>query len=100
MASGWQRCGQACNLSTSEDEGETWSTPWVITLASQDPGHLLELQDGRILLTCGSRIRGQYGVAVEISDDYGESWTMPESLISVLCKLTADIRPVFSSKTA
>jgi len=70
-------------LTTSEDEGETWSTPRMISLSAQYPGHLLELHDGRILLTCGNRIPGQYGVMVELSDDYGESWSRPESLISV-----------------
>ncbi len=77
------RSGQALQLTTSQDKGEVWSTPQAVSLPSQHPAHLLELHDGPILLTYGSRIPGQYGVMVRLSDDYGESWSMPEPLISV-----------------
>ncbi len=75
--------GGPLQLTTSEDEGETWSSPLPVSLPCQHPAHLLELHDRRILLTYGSRIPGQYGVVVRLSDDHGESWSMPEPLISV-----------------
>ncbi|MAG36945.1 MAG: hypothetical protein CL878_11980 [Dehalococcoidia bacterium] len=62
----------------------TWTGGLPLTLPSQHPGNLLQLQDGRILFTCGSRIPGYYGVFVRVSEDQGESWTPPLTLVGDL----------------
>lgn len=68
-------------LFTSPD-GYKWTRPQVLTLPGQIPGHLLELSDGRLLVTYGSRIIGLCGVQAVISDDGGETWSVPAILIN------------------
>ena len=62
----------------------TWEEVQPLTLPSQHPGNLLQLQDGRILFTCGSRIRGLQGVFVKVSDDGGKTWDSHQVLVSAL----------------
>ena len=60
--------------SVSVDEGVTWA-PWQSTDMSSmtSPGHLLQLQDGRMLCTHASR--GYPGsIYVTVSRDEGETW--------------------------
>ncbi|MAG37003.1 MAG: hypothetical protein CL878_12275 [Dehalococcoidia bacterium] len=52
----------------------TWTAGLPLTLPSQHPGNLLQLQDGRILFTCGSRVFGYHGVFVRVSEDQGKTW--------------------------
>jgi hypothetical protein len=60
--------------SDSDDEGQTW-TEWRQTGMSSmgSPAHLLQLQDGRILCTHGSRIDPK-SVYVTCSHDGGATW--------------------------
>ena len=50
-------------LFVSEDEGRQWTEAGPLTLGGPDhrPGHLLELADGRVLLTFGVRERVHFG---------------------------------------
>lgn len=59
-------------LYVSEDEGRTWSAKDVLTNPNEQPGHLLKLADGRVLLTFG--MRNISAVGVRVSDDEGRTW--------------------------
>lgn len=65
----------ALRLATSDDEGRTWRQGQYLSLPGQIPGHMLELADGRILATYGSRIPGFRGVCAKVSEDEGETWS-------------------------
>ncbi len=69
------------DLFTSEDEGKSWSLSGPVSLPRQHPGHLLELSDGRVLLTYGIRERGHYGIGYRVSKDQGRTWNAPEHLV-------------------
>ncbi len=58
-------------LSWSDDEGETWSAPEETPLWGFPP-HILQLQDGRVLVTYGHR-RAPFGQRAAISRD-GITW--------------------------
>ena len=62
----------------------TWEQQNPLTLPWQHPGNLLQLQDGRILFTCGNRVRGCYGVFVRVSEDQGATWAPPLALVGDL----------------
>lgn len=66
----------------SHDEGKTWSEPKLISPQGQENAHLLELSDGRLLCSFTSRIPGLFGVVMRMSDDGGETWSMPAVLLS------------------
>ena len=70
------------SLFTSSDGREWEKKKRSLTLPGQIPGHLLELSDGRLLVTYGCRIIGLCGVQVITSDDDGETWSFPTILIS------------------
>jgi hypothetical protein len=72
------------DLFISEDGGVTWGEPNRVTQKNEINGHLLRLADGRILLTHGSRIKGQTGVLAKITDDEGKTWTEPVRIASTL----------------
>jgi hypothetical protein len=65
-------------LFDSSDEGRTWTARGALTGPSQHPGHLLRLNDGRILATFGMRDVGAIGVRV--SNDEGRTWRPLEVL--------------------
>jgi len=69
-------------LSKSDDEGQSWQEVGPITLPGQKPGDLLELNDGRIVLTYGSRIIGLSGVCARISEDQGSTWSVARPLVT------------------
>ncbi|MBI3971088.1 MAG: exo-alpha-sialidase [Chloroflexi bacterium] len=71
-------------LLRADREATSWEHFLPLTLPWQHPGNLLQLQDGRILFTCGSRISGYCGVFVRVSEDQGESWTPPLMLVGDL----------------
>jgi len=77
--------------SVSHDDGNTWE-PWHETaMSSMDsPGHLLQLQDGRILCTHASRCFPG-SVYATVSRDEGETWDTANTRI-----ITDDI-PNFDS---
>ncbi len=62
----------------STDNGRTWQPQGQITGYYEHPGHLMRLQDGRILLTYGDRnsVAGVQGIEVLVSDDEGASWDL------------------------
>ena len=62
----------------------TWEEIEPLTLPSQHPGNLLQLDDGRILFTCGNRVRGSYGVFARVSEDQGQTWAAPFILVDGL----------------
>ncbi|MFO7946782.1 MAG: sialidase family protein [Armatimonadota bacterium] len=68
-------------LYTSEDEGESWQQKQRLTRPSQHTSHLLELDDGRVLLSYGSRMSEMFGVVARISEDQGETWSQPFKLV-------------------
>jgi len=64
-------------------DGRDWEVdPNPLTMQGQHPGHLLELQDGRLLLTYGSRIVGLHGVGARLSADGGRSWSLARLLVA------------------
>jgi len=67
---------------SSADGGHSWRLEQAITLPSQHPGHLLRLQDRRVLLTYGVRCRNQFGVDVRVSSDEGKTWSAPARLVN------------------
>jgi hypothetical protein len=66
---------QRLDLFRSQDDGKTWAAGDPLTSASQHPGHLTRLKDGRLLLTYGNRIKGQLGVQAKLSPDEGRTWS-------------------------
>lgn len=75
---------QALDLFRSDDDGQSWKLVQPLTQANQHPGHLLQLDDGRLLLTYGNRIADQFGVAAKVSDDGGATWSDEITVISDL----------------
>jgi len=66
-------------LILSHDEGETWSGPIETPAKGIVPDRLLELEDGRWLISCHYADR-EFGFLVQrlwFSDNQGESWTGP-----------------------
>ncbi|MAG36216.1 MAG: hypothetical protein CL878_08225 [Dehalococcoidia bacterium] len=72
------------SLFRGDAKARRWVEVQPLTLPSQHPGNLLHLQDGRILLTCGSRIHGLQGVFVKVSADGGRTWGDHRVLVSAL----------------
>jgi hypothetical protein len=73
-------------LLISENRGRSWKIPEDmygsgLTAPQEHPGHLLKLNDGRILLTYGIR-RGIFGIGARISNDNGLNWGPPMVVIS------------------
>lgn len=63
-------------LYRSQDEARTWRFIAPATSARELPGHLLRLNDGRILLSYGDRTEHK-GIEVRLSGDKGQSWGQP-----------------------
>jgi len=68
------------SLVESVDGGRTWREPVCATRRGQVPGDLIELPDGRLVLTYGEETN-PYGARAILSRDGGKSW---ENLIYVL----------------
>jgi photosystem II stability/assembly factor-like uncharacterized protein len=79
-----RRHGANVRLFASEDEGRTWEFVCDLSQPNQHPGHLLELADGRILASYGSRIPRFRGVMGRISDDAGDTWSAPFVIVGGL----------------
>jgi len=74
--------GSGETLIRSSDEGKTWSKPKLIAPQGQENAHLLELADGRLLCSITSRIPGLFGVVMRMSDNRGDTWSLPVVLLS------------------
>ncbi len=79
-----QDYGANVRLFVSEDQGRTWEFKADLSLPMQHPGHLLELSDGRILATYGTRIPRFKGVCGRVSEDVGETWSAPFVIVGGL----------------
>ena len=73
-------------LFRSQDDGETWEGPETMTEAHQLPAHLFRLADGRLLLSYGTRVDGQFGVLAKLSRDEGRTWSAPIRLADSLVR--------------
>ncbi len=65
---------EAMDIFRSDDNGRTWQEPVRATDRNEINGHLLRLQDGRLLLTYGVRVAGRQGVCAKFSPDDGRTW--------------------------
>lgn len=74
----------ALDLFRSEDDGKHWKLSGQVGGLSQLPAHLLRLKDGRVLLTAGNRVKGQFGVVAQLSSDEGVTWSEPTPLVADL----------------
>ena len=74
------------DLFSSEDDGKHWQYKSALTRPGQLPADFAKLGDGRIAVTFGNRIPGQYGVSVRFSDDEGKTWGKELALVSDLTK--------------
>lgn len=72
------------DLFRSDDDGKTWIAAEPLSGAMQHPAHLTRLQDGRLLLTYGNRVTGQFGVLARLSADEGKTWGEPLTLVDDL----------------
>jgi len=81
-ASSAERQSAPLVLYTSDDQGRTWGPQQYLSLPGQVPAHLLQLADGTILLTYGSRIWECRGVVGKISQDDAQTWSRPFTLVA------------------
>jgi sialidase-1 len=64
----------------SADGGKTWTVPHSIGVWGL-PSHLLEIKDGRLLMTYGYR-RPPFGNQARVSGDQGRNWSEPMTISS------------------
>jgi hypothetical protein len=71
-------------LFASDDDARSWKSLGTLDVKPVSSAHLLELSDGRILLTYGDRgpAAGR-GIAARTSRDGGRTWTDPQLLVPV-----------------
>jgi len=74
----------AVELFRSDDDGATWQGPQRVTARNEINAHLARLKDGRLLLTYGNRVKGQFGVLAKLSGDEGKTWSEPIRLANSL----------------
>jgi len=67
-------------LLRSTDNGKSWGKPAPVTDRNEINGHLMRLNDGRLLLSYGVRVPGRRGVCAKTSFDEGKSWSQPVRL--------------------
>jgi hypothetical protein len=75
--------GARVDLFLSEDEGRTWVEKGPVTLPRHIPADLIQLQDGRVLLSYGIRETGHHGIGVRVSNDGGETWGAPHTVVEL-----------------
>lgn len=66
--------GEYLRYFISTDQGKSWKEKYHLTGAAQHPGHLLRMNDGRILLTYGNRRPPTPSIQILLSDNEGETW--------------------------
>jgi hypothetical protein len=69
------------HLYRSTDDAGTWLYQGRVTGPAQHPGHLLRLQDGKILLSSGNRTPDDRRVEVRLSHDQGHTWGQPVRVV-------------------
>ena len=67
------------HLTESFDNGKTWSEPRRVTFDQEHPANLIQLPDGRIIMTHGERNRPM-GIQAMISHDRGKTWSQKDKL--------------------
>ncbi len=67
----------------SDDDGATWTDQGPVTEASQHPAHLLQLADGRVVMTYGNRRPERPGIEAVLSSDEGVTWGEPIRLLEL-----------------
>lgn len=72
------------DLFRSDDNGATWKGPQRVTEPKEINAHLARLKDGRLLLSYGNRVKGQFGVLAKLSGDEGKTWSEPLRLAHTL----------------
>ncbi len=73
----------------STDFGYSWSKPMPVTRANQHPADLCLLQNGKILLVYGNRIK-PYGVGAMLSHDMGKTWNRDKRFMIGWTSLNTD----------
>jgi sialidase-1 len=71
--------GAAISIVESSDAGRTWSAPVQITADSEHPADLIQLRDGRVLMTFGER-NAPRGVHAMVSKD-GRAWDKTKQIV-------------------
>lgn len=74
-----ENTGRIMHTAFSSDGGITWSMPKPVSFQGY-PGHLLSMQDGRILCVYGYRYP-PYGIRAILSEDGGHTWDSDHLLI-------------------
>ncbi len=98
LACGRTMKDQHLELLRSTDNGRSWKQEQQLTGPLEHPAHLIELSDGRVLLTYGNRSLANWkskwsngspgkaefpkGIGVRISADSGRTWSEPERIAS------------------
>ncbi len=67
------------HLAESFDNGKTWSRPRRVTFDQEHPANLIQLPDGRIIMTHGERKRPM-GIQAMVSHDGGKTWSQKDKL--------------------
>jgi len=75
------------DLYRSRDDGKTWDAGTRVSGGYEGPADIIRLADGRLLLACGNRNPGHFGVTVRFSNDNGLTWTAPRTLVDDLLTL-------------
>lgn len=68
-------------LFSSEDEARSWTPGGTLTPPRHHPAHLVQLYDGRVILTYGIREASRKGVGYRVSSDDGRTWGPPDQLV-------------------
>ena len=71
-------------LVRSVDNGLTWGEAQPVTIRNEINGHLMRLEDGRLLLSYGVRVANRKGVCAKTSSDDGKTWSDPVRLAVTL----------------
>lgn len=73
------------DLFESTDGGKSWADNGPVTGDHEHPGHLLQLKDGRLLLSHGRRCKANnpfyLGLGYKLSTDGGRTWGRSEGLL-------------------